>query len=161
MNAKDAIEPFLHSLRLETGQNLSLDDREQCTVATDDGVECVITAPSNSELMYFQSPLLPLIVSEDHSILFAQLLKWNMHGEGTRGCTLAVDQHATAVVICFQESVKSLDEHRFLGMLDGFLHTASELIAKIAEFQKEQRDEFAFEQHCELTSQFTNRVYRV
>jgi hypothetical protein len=136
----DALDGFLRTAGKRIGSKLFLDKNGLCVLKRDSdclaqGNEYVVELPSNSEIVYFYSPIckVPYECSEE---FFEKILELNLCGIEYNQATFGLDAKTQNIVLSYTRSMEKLDEVAFTNILCNFIKTvdrAKKEITKLVE----------------------------
>lgn len=138
-NSRERVQSFLAYVGGDGNSALELDENHCCVVEYGVGFECVITASTSADEVFLQAPLFPLLADDERRLL-ARLMSWNLDGEITSGCTLALDEDANTVVLCGRHPVLKMEPEEFSSLLANFLSTADQVRERLILAQQSDPD---------------------
>ena len=124
MEERETVEALLTSLAEKTGIGpLDLDDSGVCQLEYDEDLRLFVEHPSGSPLLFLHSPVCSLSADSGAAFL-RRLLAMNFLMLETRGCTLAVDERANTVSLCYGGFIDGLEADTLYSLLGNFVEAA-------------------------------------
>jgi hypothetical protein len=109
----------------QAGLDLSLGEDGHCRLQLEDGSQCIVEAPQDSELVFIYLPVAKL--PDDPSLAARAMrsaLSLNMFGLATGGSAYSYDDRTDHIVLTFSARLDMLDETLFAKVLGDFLDVA-------------------------------------
>jgi hypothetical protein len=130
--ARDQVNDLLAEFGTSRGlSGAQLDESGVCAFEYQGLLDIVLELSSDGSVLHFYSPLCDLPAEEREAFL-TDLLERNLLCAETNGATLAVDARENAVVLCFNQTVESLNPASFSTVIENFLDTSLNLRTELA-----------------------------
>jgi hypothetical protein len=131
MNEREILESGLQRVAQLMGiPALELDADGMCTLEYRGEVSLTLIAPQGSGALYL-SAALGLPPAGDRLAFYERLLQLNFLLLETHGATLALDDQAHEVHLCYALDLEHYDEERFAGLVGNMLERAARLKSEI------------------------------
>lgn len=131
MNEREILETGLQRLaELMGSPTLELDADGMCTLEYRGEVSLTLIAPQGSGALYL-SAALGQPPAGDRLAFYERLLQLNFLVLDTHGATLALDDQAREVHLCYALDLEHFDEERFAGLVGNMLEQAARLKSEI------------------------------
>ena len=131
MDEQKILEPGLKRLASLIGASeVVLDDGGMCHLEYQGQVSLTLIAPRGSGALYMSASLGP-VPAGDRATIYERLLKLNFLLLDTNGATLALDDDAREVHLCYALNLDHFDEDRFPPMVGNMLERALSLKEEI------------------------------
>ncbi len=105
---------------------LRLDEAGACVIAAGNNRDLELFADTNTARFFLSTKLMDL-PAQGQSGFFIKVLAMNLFMQDTRGATVAVDEQAGEVVLCFSQTMEEGDAVSFRNVLQNFTETARTL----------------------------------
>lgn len=124
------IEDILHSLSVQLGIDIALDDKGACRLVFDGNVAVDIEADERDDTVYLHTAF-PL-PGGDREPLYAELLRANLFGHEAGGAAFALDEARGDLVLNRVLHVGGMDAMLFAGILESFVEAAEAWSVRLA-----------------------------
>lgn len=138
MNARETIDACLSELGAQLGLPLRLEKDGSCTMIYGDGHEASVSVPDGSDLVILHARI-GRADAKDKAKFYADLLRMNLFGDRTNGCSLALDPSLETIVLWYARPVSGLDATAFSNLVGNFLQTVDHLRGIIATLRDQAR----------------------
>jgi hypothetical protein len=133
MNEHEIVEPGLRRLAALIGiDSLALDEEGMCNLEYQGKVNLTLIVPRGSGALYLSASLGP-VPAGDRAAFYERLLKLNFLVLDTNGATLALDDEAREVHLCYALNLDHFNEEGFPPLVGNLLERALRMQSEIHE----------------------------
>jgi hypothetical protein len=158
MDNRSTVNELFQSIGDQLGFQIVLGNNNLCNIQRKStGEETIIEVPRNGEILYIYA-LIGDVPFNNREKFFEFILKLNLHGNGTGHGNIGIDAKTNKFILSRSLSIKNLDDHYLLEVMNEFFSTVSQLKEKLLQFLQVQPVEGAAAFEGELLSPNLNFV---
>lgn len=126
------LKSWLTELGSQQGAHFTLNDEDRCSIKANDKTNIIIHGPSGHDHFYINIELTPIAAGDNES-LFRSALNLNLFQQETQGCTIALDEKSSMLVLCYRGEYQTTSFQEFSNILNNMIDMSGKLIDQLEE----------------------------